>query len=66
LALVLIAFAWVYKAGIYPGTVIHLKFRGCDRRMMSLFRYGFVYIANLHFSNDIDKLNHCGRFLLYT
>ena len=65
-SLVLIAFAWVYKAGIYLDTLKPIKIKKHGRRAKSLFKYGLNYIANLLFSNDIDKFNQCCKFLSCT
>ena len=66
LALVLIAFAWVYKAGIYLDGLRPIKIKNHGRRAKSLFKYGLNFIANLLFSNDIDKFNQCCKFLSCT
>jgi Transposase DDE domain len=66
MALILIAFAWVYKAGIYLDTLQPIKIKKHGRRAKSLFKYGLTYIANLLFSNDIDKFNQCCIFLSCT
>jgi len=66
LALVLIAFAWVYRAGIYLDTLRPIKIKKHGRRAKSLFKYGLNYIANLLFSNDIDNFNQCCKFLSCT
>ena len=47
LALVLIAFAWVYKTGIYLDNLKPIKIKKHGRRAKSLFKYGLTYIANL-------------------
>jgi len=59
LSLVLIAFEWLSKAGIYPDTLKPININVCGRRAKSLFRYGLTYIADLLFSNDIDKFIEC-------
>ena len=66
IALVLIAFAWVYKAGIYLDGLCPIKIKNHGRKAKSLFKYGLNYIANLLFSNDIDKFNQCCKFLSCT
>jgi len=66
LSLVLIVFAWVYKAGIYFDTLQPIKIKKHGRRAKSLFKYGLTNIANLLFSNDIDKFNQCCKFLSCT
>ena len=63
MALVLIAFAWVYEEGIYLDALKPIKIKKHGRRDKSLFKYGLNYIANLFFSNDIDNLNQCRKFL---
>ena len=65
-ALVLIAFAWVYKAGIYLNDLCPIKLKSHGRKAKSLFKYGLTYIANFLFSNDIDKFNECCKFLSCT
>jgi hypothetical protein len=66
MALVLIAFAWVYKAGIYLDGLSPIKIKNHGRKAKSLFKYGLNFIANLLFSNDIDKFNQCCKFLSCT
>jgi len=66
LSLVLIAFAWVYRIGIYLDTLKPIKIKKHGRRAKSLFKYGLNYIANLLFCNDIDKFNQCCKFLSCT
>jgi hypothetical protein len=65
-ALVLIAFAWVYKAGIYLDSIIPIKIKKHGRRAKSYFKYGLNYIANMLFSNEIDKYYECCKFLSCT
>jgi len=66
LSLVLIAFAWVYKAGIYLDTLRPIKIKKHGKKAKSLFKYGLNYIANLLFNNDIDKFNQSCKFLSCT
>jgi len=66
LALVLIAFAWVYRVGIHLDTLKPIIIKKHGRRAKSLFKYGLTYIANLLFSNDIDNFNQCCKFLSCT
>mgnify|MGYP001098154636 CR=1 FL=1 len=65
-ALVLLAFAWVYKAGIYLDSLFPIKIKKHGRKAKSLFKYGLNYIANLLLSNDIDKINESCKFLSCT
>lgn len=66
LSLVLIAFAWVYRVGIYLDTLKPIKIKKHGRRAKSLFKYGLTHIAKLLFNNDIDKFNDCCKFLSCT
>jgi len=61
-ALVLVAFAWVYKAGIYLDSIKPIKIKKHGRRAKSFFKYGLNYIANMLFSNEIDKYYECCKF----
>jgi len=65
-ALVLVAFAWVYKAGIHLDSLNPIKIKRHGRRAKSLFKYGLNYIANMLFSNDIGKFKECCKFLSCT
>jgi hypothetical protein len=65
-ALVLVAFAWVYRAGIYLDSLIPIKVKRHGRRAKSLFKYGLDYVANMLFSNDINKFKECCKFLSCT
>lgn len=66
LSLVLIAFPWVYKAGIYLDTLSPIKIKKLGRRTKSLFKYGLNHIANLLFNSDIENFNQCCKFLSCT
>jgi len=65
-ALVLIAFVWAYKAGIFLNTLSPIKIKKHGRRAKSLFKYGLTYIASVLFSNDIDDFKECCKFLSCT
>ena len=62
-ALILVAFAWVYRAGIHLDSLNPIKIKKHGRRAKSLFKYGLNYIANMLFGNDIDKFKECCKFL---
>lgn len=66
LALVLVAFVWVYKAGIYLNSICPIKIKKHGRKAKSLFKYGLDYIAKILFSNDINKFIDCCEFLSCT
>jgi hypothetical protein len=65
-ALVLVAFAWVYPAGIYLDRLFPIKIKRHGRRAKSLFKYGLDYVANMLYSNDISKFRECCKFLSCT
>jgi hypothetical protein len=65
-AMVLGAFAWVYRAGIHLDSLNPIKIKRHGRRARSLIKYGLTYIANMLFSNDIDKFKECCKFLSCT
>lgn len=65
-ALVLVAFVWAYKAGIFLDTIIPIKIKKHGRKAKSYFKYGLTYLANILFSNDILKFKECCLFLSCT
>jgi len=65
-SLVLIAFVWVYRDGIYLDALKPIKIKKHGRRAKSFFKYGLNHIANLLFSIDIDKFTRCCKFLSCT
>jgi len=66
MSLVLIAYVWAYKAGIYLDSLRPIKIKKHGRKAKSLFKYGLNYIANLLFSSDISSFNQCCKFLSCT
>jgi len=65
-ALVLVAFVWAYKIGIFLDTVCPIKIKNHGRKAKSLFKYGLTFLANALFSNDIEKFKKCCQFLSCT
>jgi hypothetical protein len=65
-ALVLVAFVWAYKAGIYLDKLCPIKTKKHGRKAKSLFKYGLTFLANALFSNDVDKFIVCCNFLSCT
>jgi hypothetical protein len=66
LALVMVAFVWAYKAGIYLDKIKPIKIKKHGRRAISLFKYGLTYLAKILFSNDLDEFRNCCKFLSCT
>ena len=56
--LVMIAFVWCYKLGIYLHQIIPIKVKNHGRKAKSIFKYGLTYLANIFLNsenqNDID------------
>ncbi len=65
-SLVLIAFVWAYKAGIFLNDLFPIKIKKHGRKAKSLFKYGLTYLANVLFSNDIEEFKKCCKFLSCT
>ena len=65
-ALVLVAFVWAYKAGIFQDAIYPIKVKNHGRKAHSLFKYGLTFLANVLFNNDLDKFKECCKFLSCT
>jgi len=65
-SLVLVAFVWAYKAGIYLDSIRPIKIKAQGRKAYSLFKYGLNFLANALFNNDIDRFKECCKFLSFT
>ena len=65
-ALVLIAFTWAYKAGVYLDSLCPIKTKRHGRKVKSLFKYGFNFIAKLLSNNNIGEFEKYCKFLLCT
>jgi hypothetical protein len=64
--LVMIAFVWCYKIGIYPHQINPIKIKKQGRRAKSIFKYGLTFLANvlLSFENQYDTYIFC-FFVMY-
>jgi len=65
-ALVLVAFVWAYKVGIFLDAICPIKVKKHGRKTHSLFKYGLTYLANVLFTNDLEKFKECCKFLSCT
>jgi hypothetical protein len=65
-ALVLVAFVWAYKAGIFLNELCPIKIKKHGRKAKSLFKYGLTYLSNVLFTNDINEFINCCKFLSCT
>lgn len=64
--ILLVAFVWAYKAGIYLNSLCPIKIKKHGRKAKSLFKYGLTFLANVLFANDLDKFRECCKFLSCT
>jgi Transposase DDE domain. len=61
LALVMIAFVWCYKVGIYLHAIIPIKIKAHGRKAKSIFKYGLNHIAQVLLnSENKDNIGICG------
>lgn len=65
-ALVLVAFVWAYKIGIYLNELYPIKINKHGRKAKSVFKYGLTYLSYVLFSNNIDEFYICCKFLSCT
>jgi hypothetical protein len=66
LALVIVAFTWVYLAGVFLDSICPIKIKTHGRRAKSIFKYGLTYLTSVLFSNDLDKFKECCQILSCT
>jgi len=65
-ALVLVAFVWAYKIGIYLNELNPIKIKKHGRKAKSVFKYRLTYLSKVLFSNDIYEFIECCKSLSYT
>lgn len=65
-ALVMVAFVWAYKAGIFLNEICPIKIKKHGRKAKSLFKYGLTYFAKVLFSNELNEFKKCCKFLSCT
>lgn len=66
LSLVIIAFVWAYKTGIYLNSIIPIKIKKHKRKAKSLFKYGLDHLTTLIMRNDLAKFRITCNFLSCT
>lgn len=64
--LVMVAFVWAYKAGIFLNEICPIKIKKHGRKAKSIFKYGLTYLAKVLFSNDLNAFKKCCKFLSCT
>jgi len=65
-AIVIVAFTWAYKIGIYLNAIKPIKIKKHGRRAKSIFKYGLVFLANVLLSNRLEDFELCCKFLSCT
>lgn len=66
LSLVLIAFVWAYRIGIFLDKIKPIKIKKHGRRAYSFFKYGLIELSKTLFNNNLyDFKNYC-KFLSCT
>lgn len=65
-AMVIVAFTWAYKAGIYLNDIKPIRIKKHGRKAKSIFKYGLVFLTNVLFSNNLENFKLCCKFLSCT
>ncbi len=65
-ALILVAFVWAYKIGIYMNSICPIEIKKHGRKAKSIFKYGLNTLTKILFSNDLEKFKDCCKFLSCT
>ena len=65
-AIVIVAFTWAYKIGIYLNNIKPIKIKKHGRRAKSIFKYGLVFLASVLYSNNLEDFELCCKFLSCT
>jgi len=66
LSLIIIAFAWTYRVGIYQDSITPIKIKKHGRKAHSYFKYGLLTLSNILFNNNLDEFETCCKFLSCT
>ena len=65
-SLLLIAFVWAYKVGIYLDSIKPIKVKKHGRKAKSFFKYGLTHLSNILSMNNLEKFRGCCLFLSCT
>ncbi len=66
LSLVIIAFVWTYRIGIYLDSIKPIKIKKHGRRAQSFFKYGLGSLSNVLLNNNLNQFEHYCKFSLCT
>ncbi|MDZ4204091.1 MAG: IS4 family transposase, partial [Bacteroidales bacterium] len=65
-SLILVAFVWAYKVGIYLDQICPIKIKKHGRRAKSIFKYGLTHLAKVLHSNNLEEFKTLCKFLSCT
>ena len=65
-AIVIVAFTWAYKVGVYLNDIKPITIKKHGRRAKSIFKYGLVFLASVMYSNNLEDFKMCCKFLSCT
>lgn len=65
-SLLLIAFVWAYKVGIFLDSIKPIKVKNHGRKAKSFFKLGLTHLSNILSLNNLDKFRECCLFLSCT
>lgn len=65
-SLLLIAFVWAYKVGIFLDSIKPIKVKNHGRKAKSFFKLGLTHLSNILSINNLDKFRECCLFLSCT
>lgn len=66
LALIMVAFIWVYKVGDHENTIKPIKVKKHGRRAISIFKHGLNIVAKILILSDLIVLHQLTQFLSCT
>jgi len=65
-SLILVAFVWAYKVGIYLDQICPIKIKKHGRRAKSIFKHGLTQLAKVLHSNNLEEFKTFCKFLSCT
>lgn len=66
LSILLIAFAWAYKVGIFLDSIKPIKVKKHGRKAKSFFKLGLTHLSNILSISNLQKFKECCLFLSCT
>ena len=65
-SIMMIAFVWAYKIGIYLDQICPIQFKKHGRRAKSIFKYGLNHLAKALHSSNLEEFTKLCKFLSCT